>query len=114
MNKLTKDNQIYLEINDNFILNLLETDKFIITKEEYSDFIKNSNFKNQTITCNIKENENQKKSILLNLGFSFDGIEFNPDTNELEELYSYNYKEELFIKDNVLKEILNKLEISEN
>ncbi len=114
MNKLTKDNQIYLEINDNFILNLLETDKFIITKEEYSDFIKNSNFKNQTITCNIKENENQKKSILLNLGFSFDGIEFNPDTNELEELYSYNHKEELFIKDNVLKEILNKLEISEN
>lgn len=114
MNKLTKDNQIYLEINDNLILNILETDNFIITKEEYSDFIKNSNFKNQTITCNIKENENQKKSILLNLGFSFDGIEFNPDTNELEELYSYNYKEELFIKDNVLKEILNKLEISEN
>ena len=60
MNKLTKDNQIYLEINDNFILNLLETDKFIITKEKYLDFIKNSNFKNQTITCNIKENENQK------------------------------------------------------
>lgn len=111
MNKLIKNKQTYLEIDDNFTLNFLETENFLITSNEYTEFIKNSNLKNHTITCNIKESENQKKSILVNLGFSFDGIEFNPDTNELEELYSYKYKEELFIEDKVLEEILQKLDI---
>lgn len=111
MYKIEKNGCAYLEITDNFNLNILEIESFDITNEEYSNFIKNSNFKNQTITCNIKEIENKKKIILNILGFSFDGVEFNPDTNEFEELYSYKYKEDIFLKDNILEEILYKLDI---
>lgn len=111
MNKIEKNGKIYLEISDNFNLNILEINEFNVTHEEFYEFIKDSSLRNQTITCNIKENDNIKKSVLNNLGFIFDGIEFNPDTNEFEELYSYKYKEELFIKDNVLKDILHKLDI---
>ena len=61
MNKIEKNGHIYLEISDNFNLNILENKNFDITSEEYSNFIKNSDFKNQTITCNIKETEDKKK-----------------------------------------------------
>lgn len=111
MNKIEKNGHIYLEISDNFNLNILENKNFDITSEEYSNFIKNSDFKNQTITCNIKETEDKKKIILNILEFSFNGVEFNPDNNEFEELYSYKYKEDIFIKDNILKDILYKLDI---
>lgn len=65
MNKLIKNKQTYLEIDDNFTLNFLETENFLITSNEYTEFIKNSNLKNHTITCNIKESENQKNQFLL-------------------------------------------------
>ena len=111
MNKIKKNGYTYLEISDDFSLSILKVKDFNITTKEFCQFIKQSNFKNQIITCNIMENDNEKKIILNNLGFSFDGVEFNPENNEIEELYSYNYKEEFFIKDNVLTDILQKLDI---
>jgi hypothetical protein len=42
MNKIEKNGHIYLEISDNFNLNILENKNFDITSEEYSNFIKNS------------------------------------------------------------------------
>lgn len=83
-----------------------------IDKNEFDNLIKNTSLKNLEIFTTIFAEEIDKINFLLKLGFNFSSIIFDYCNNKEEEIYSYKFKENLYIKDNVLEEILNKIEKS--
>lgn len=111
MYNLKKDGKEILSINKGNIMTVTSNDIFGLKKSEFEEFLRDSFLESSTITSVLAENS-EMKNALLALGFNFEGIEYNPQYETIEEIFSYKIKEELLMKDEVLKDILEKLDIS--
>lgn len=110
---LENTNIKYMKFEKNFYDCFVEIldDSLVMKKDEFQNLIKTDALKNLKLICKMPEFTNKEVSLLLNLGFDFLGVDYNPETQETEEVYVYKYKEEIYVKDHELKDILEKLEI---
>ena len=81
------------------------------TEHEFKELVKNSPLKAFDFFCRIDEFEEKNIELLQSLGFEFYGVEHNPSSDEIEEIYHFKFKEEFFINENELKDILGKLDL---
>lgn len=112
---LIKGDKSYIEFEETaneFKMNILDITGFDATKSEFKELIGNTSLKTKNIILTLEELDEKTKDLLLNLGFYFQGIEFNPKTELLEESYIYKYKEDKLITDTQLEKILEKLELN--
>lgn len=110
---LENTNIKYMKFEKNFYDCFVEIldDSLVMKKDEFQNLIKTDALKNLKLICKMPEFTNKEVNLLLNLGFDFLGVDYNPETQETEEVYVYKYKEEIYVKDHELKDILEKLEI---
>jgi len=100
--KFTKN---YTEISVEILQNNL-----LFSPHEFNELVKNSPLKSYDFFCRIGEFDEKNIEFLQNLGFVFYGVEHNPEKDEVEEVYHFKFKEEFFINEDELKDILKKLD----
>lgn len=105
-----KDYIEFTEVSQEYSTKILD-DTLQLKEHEFQDLIKNSSLKDFKLFCKISELSSSSINLLLTLGFDFSGVEYNPTIEDIEEIYTYQYKTEVLLKDFELHHILKKLEI---
>lgn len=121
MKMIDKNETLYLTNDEKDILKFIQTKEGIhveiinilegISENQFKDLIKNSPLKSFDLFCKIFENEEDNIRFLTQLGFSFYGVEHIPEKDSLIEIYHFRYKDEFFIGENELDDILKKLNL---
>lgn len=109
---LTDETTKYLKFKKNYTeisVEILENN-LLFFSHEFNELVKNSPLKSYDFFCRIYEFDEKGIEFLQNLGFVFYGVEHNPEKDEVEEVYHFKFKEEFFINEDELKDILKKLD----